>query len=184
MSISVRTVAHGELQSSDLARIGELFDAQYQQEFGTWTPDSPYGYSPADFHTLVFRRRALVAHVGFQIRTITVGDEAVTIAGTGGVLTDKAVRGAGYGRAAMESAQLAMRTEREVEFGYLGCREGVVPFYESVGWHRIHAIERCISWLDQATNIVTENAPLLICAAQRAIEEWPRGDIDLHGTPW
>lgn len=167
-----------------IAQLGKLFDAEYFEEYGRWTPDAPYGYSPADFHTIVFDGSAMVAHVGFQIRAITVGKSPVAVAGTGGVLTDKSARGSGYGRAAMEGAQLAMRSHRDIHFGYLGCREEIVPFYESVGWHRIKAIERSVSRLDQTTSVVAENAPLLICPAGRPIEDWPSGDVDLRGTPW
>ncbi|MDF2563531.1 MAG: hypothetical protein K0R99_4977, partial [Microbacterium sp.] len=37
----------------------------------------------------------------------------------------------------MLCAQQEMRKNARIEFGYLGCREEVVPFYERAGWLRI-----------------------------------------------
>jgi len=41
----------------------------------------------------------------------------------------------------MSHAQQAMRDDDRVSFGYLGCREEVVPFYERTGWSRVNAVE-------------------------------------------
>lgn len=72
----------------------------------------------------------------------------------------------------------------DIEYGYLGCSPEVVPFYESSGWHRIHARERHTSRLEPTTIIDETHSPILICPAGRSVDEWPCGDIDLHGTPW
>jgi hypothetical protein len=84
----------------------------------------------------------------------------------------------------MHRAQEAMRQTQGVEFGYLGCRPAVVPFYEAAGWHRIHAVERHLSRLDPTSVIESDSAPILICAAARIAEQWPEGDIDLRGGAW
>lgn len=180
----IRVRRHADLASVELDAIQRLFDGEYLKDFGPWTPDAPYGYSPADTHVLAFRGRDVVGHVGFQRRRIAVGMHEVVVAGTGGVLVDKASRGTGLGGLVMRHAQRVMRAETEIEFGFLGCRPEVVPFYEKSGWVQVHSTERCLSRLDQKSVVQTEGGPTLICAAQRDTSEWPDGDVDLRGTPW
>lgn len=185
MTIDLRVTAHPDLTASDLRALRELFDHEYLDEYGDWNPDAPYGYSPADIHvTASDGDGRLLGHVGFQARTIIVGDREVLVAGTGGVLVIEAARGLGVGRRLMHRAQQSMRDDARVSFGYLGCRPAVVPFYESTGWTRIHALERHTARLNPATIVESDSAPILICPAVRAIQEWPAGHIDLLGGAW
>lgn len=175
---------HVELSAGELDALGVLFDREYLGDHGEWNPEAPYGYSPADHHVLAYQGPVLVAHVGFQRRVIQVGTHDVLVAGTGGVLVDQHARGTGLGGRTMRRAQQAMRDEAGVAFGVLGCREEVVPFYESSGWTRISATERSVSLADRTSVVVSEDGPILICSGARDAREWPRGDIDLRGTPW
>ena len=184
MDEPLKVKLHKDLSRADLAALQELFDNEYMGDYGPWNPDAPYGYSPADFHVLEFRGTAVAAHVGFQRRVITVGGSDVLVAGTGGVLIDEQSRGTGLGNRAMRHAQQAMRDVARVDFGFLGCRQEVVPFYESAGWIQVHATERCLSRLDQTSVVVSDGGPNLVCSAMRDASEWPQGDIDLRGTPW
>lgn len=184
MKESFRLQRHDDLSVTELKALGELFDGEYLDDHGRWTPDAPYGYSPADVHVLGFRGPFLVAHVGFQRRVITVGTEDVVVAGTGGVLVDHRFRSTGLGVRMMRHAQKAMRDEMGVEFGFLGCREDVVPFYTAAGWVEVYASEQCVSRLDQTSVVITDGEPLLVCSAARDARQWPDGDIDLRGTPW
>lgn len=180
----MRMRPHVDLTTTEFEALGTLFDGEYREEFGPWNPDAPYGYSPADTHILVFHGEALAAHVGFQRRRIAVGNSEAVVAGTGGVLVDQRSRGTGLGRRAMRHAQEVMRDDNGIDFGFLGCRSEVVPFYESAGWVQIHATERCWSRLDQTSIVESQGEPILICSAKRDVSEWPAGEIDLRGTPW
>ena len=180
----LRVLRRVDLKARELNALENLFDSEYRNEFGAWNPDAPYGYSPADTHVMAFRDQELIAHVGFQRRLISVGSRDVMVAGTGGVLVDERSRGTGIGLRTMQRAQTVMRDEAGVDFGFLGCRREVVPFYESAGWVQVHDTERCLSRLDQVSVIVSEYGPTLICSAKRHESQWPQGDIDLRGTPW
>jgi GNAT superfamily N-acetyltransferase len=184
MSEALRLRPHEDLSTMELAALEKLFDSEYLSGYGRWSPEAPYGYSPADFHMLAFQGAVLAAHVGFQRRVISVGTHDVLVAGTGGVLVDRRFRGTGLGRRTMREAQRAMREEADADFGYLGCRNEVVPFYESAGWVKVLATERCLSRTDQTSVIVSHGEPKLICSSIRQTGEWPDGDIDLRGTPW
>ncbi|MFJ2541761.1 GNAT family N-acetyltransferase [Microbacterium sp. NPDC087589] len=179
-------IEHGDLSESHVAALSTLFDIEYSSEHGPWDPDCPYGYSPADVHTIMFRGSAAVAHVGFQRRRIHVGTREIAVAGTGGVLVHPAHRSGGVGRRVMSHAQSAMRDDDHVEFGYLGCREEVVPFYERTGWSRVHAVERHVSLSDPHATVTSAAGPILVFAAATEPQNrpWPHGDIDLRGTPW
>ncbi|MCP3426958.1 GNAT family N-acetyltransferase [Rothia sp. AR01] len=182
--LDVEIVDHGFLTRAHLSHLGRLFDAEYRHTHGAWTPHRPYGYSPADVHVLVYRDADLLGHAGFQQRTIAVGHRTVHVAGTGGVLITEAARGTGIGRILLLHTHRAMRETPRVEFGYLGCREGVVPFYESEGWHRIAAAERSLSRATGRQVYVPAGAPIMILPVTRGVAEWPRGVVDLRGTPW
>ncbi|MBT2250708.1 GNAT family N-acetyltransferase [Arthrobacter sp. BHU FT2] len=174
---------HEDLSVTELAALEELFNSEYHGGHGAWTPDAPYGYSPADFHVLAYNGTALAAHVGFQPRVISVGSTDVLVAGTGGVLVDPRFRGTGLGSRTMRRAQAAMRDEAGTDFGYLGCRKDIVPFYQSAGWAQVHATERCLSTVDQ-TSVMVSRGPTLVSSSVRDAGDWPDGDIDLRGTPW
>jgi aminoglycoside 2'-N-acetyltransferase I len=184
MNEVIQVRRHVNLTKTELAALESLFDSEYRNEFGPWNPDAPYGYSPAETHVFAFRGQALAGHVGFQRRLIAVGTEDVMVAGTGGVLVDELSRGTGLGGRVMRLAQKVMREEMGVDFGFLGCRSEVVPFYESAGWVQVYATERCLSRVDQMSVVVSHGGPNLICSAQRDSSKWPKGDIDLRGTPW
>jgi aminoglycoside 2'-N-acetyltransferase I len=126
----------------------------------------------------------VATHVGIQRRVITVGGSDVLVAGTGGVLVDEQSRGTGLGGGAMRHAQQAIRDEARVDFGFLGCRQEVVPFYESAGWIQVHATERSLSRLDQTSVIVSDGWPDLACSAMCDASGRPQGDMDLRGTRW
>ena len=145
-----RAVLHSDLSRRELECLRDLFDGEYFREHGPWDPDAPYGYAPADVHVVVSSDGRLLGHVGFQLRSIAVGVCGVAVAGTGGVLVRKESRGIGLGAALMRRAQAAMRSfdvpgKPKAEFGYLGCRPEVVPFYQATGWRRIDVGERHVS---------------------------------------
>lgn len=179
-------VEHVDLSESQVAAMSELFDIEYSSEHGPWDPDRPYGYSPADVHTIMLLGSTAVAHVGYQRRRIQVGTREITVAGAGGVLVHPAHRSGGVGRRVMSHAQSAMRDDDHVEFGYLGCREEVVQFYERTGWSRVHAVERHVSMTDPRVTVTSAAGPILVFAAVTGSQRhpWPHGDIDLRGTPW
>lgn len=175
---------HVDLTTAELDAFESLFDHEHRNEFGAWNPDAPYGYSPADTHLMAFHGKALAAHVGFQRRLISVGTHEVVVAGMGGVLVDEPSRGTGLGLRTVRHAQKVMLDESGVNFGFLGCRREVVPFYESARRVQIRATERCLSRLDGMSVVVSQGGPNLTCSAKRDASQWPEGDIDLRGTPW
>lgn len=212
-----RAVLHNDLSRRELECLRDLFDGEYFREHGPWDPDAPYGYAPADVHVVVSSDGRLLGHVGFQLRSIAVDIRDVVVAGTGGVLVRKESRGIGLGAALMRRAQAAMRSfdvpgKPRAEFGYLGCRPEVVPFYQATGWRRIDVVERHLSMgkkrvstgegnavekgpgsagkdpgeagTGPASIVVSEGEPILICAASRDVCEWPAGPVDLRGKPW
>ena len=182
-SCRVTAVANDDLTPVELEGLGRLFDGEYLDHFGSWTPDCPYGYSPADIHVIASCDGVIIGHVGMQKRIITVGENNVTVAGIGGVLVHADWRGRGIGIKLMRAAQTTLRDKMAAEFGYLGCRPSIVGFYETAGWRRIHVTERSLSRLD-GTTVTTNVDPILICPGTRDVTDWPTGDVDLRGRPW
>ncbi|WP_129661272.1 GNAT family N-acetyltransferase [Rothia halotolerans] len=182
--LDVEIIDHDFLTRTHLGRLQELFDGEYRHTHGRWSPHRPYGYSPADVHVLIYRGEELLGHAGFQRRGITVGHHRIRVGGTGGVLITEAERGTGIGRILLHHIRQTMREAPQVEYGYLGCGESVVPFYEAAGWHRIAAAERSLSRATGRPRYVAAGAPIMILPVSRSLDQWPRGVVDLHGTPW
>nr|WP_246465323.1 GNAT family N-acetyltransferase [Ruania alkalisoli] len=105
-----------------------LFDSEYLEDFGEWDREQLYGYAPHDAHVMARIDDRVVGHLGWTRREIAVGTETVAIAGVGGVLVCDEARGQRLGVDLMELAARSMRDHGGVSFGYLGCREQVVPF--------------------------------------------------------
>lgn len=181
--MQVAVVEHDAL-APWLAGLRQVFDAEYLVEHGTWDPDQPYGYAPADLHVVASVDGQVVAHVGLQRRSVGVGDVDVAVAGVGGVLVAPPVRGAGLGRMVLKETARAARDVAAADFAYLGCREEVVPFYRSCGWRRTRVRERSLSRVDGAPVVQEPGPPVLLHAARRPVADWPAGDVDLRGRPW
>lgn len=62
----------------------------------------------------------------------------------GGVLISGNARGERVGSRLMGKAAESMKAAGGIGFGYLGCREEVVPFYRACGWLQTSAAERSI----------------------------------------
>ena len=182
MNVTIRVVPHDELTGDDLAGIQALFDAEYRTEFGDWNPEQPYGYAPHDVHVIARHDEATVGHVGWARRGISVGAHGVVISGLGGVLIADHARGLRLGERLMHTAVEAMREAGGIEFGYLGCREEVVPFYQSCGWIRVVAVERSLDRTGRPT-LDPPGQPLLVFPLGSSMD-WPDGEIDLRGRPW
>lgn len=182
MNVTVRLVPHRELSREDLEGLQHLFDAEYLTQFGDWNPEQPYGYAPHDVHLIAERGDATVGHVGWARRRIGVGQRDVVIAGVGGVLVANAARGLRLGERLMGTAVASMKDAEDIEFGYLGCREAVVPFYESCGWTRVRAAERSLDRMGKPS-MDPPGQPLLVYSLG-ASTEWPEGEIDLRGRAW
>lgn len=181
--LAIETVPHALLTARDLEGLRALFDAEYLADFGARDPELPYGYAPHDVHIVARVGSEVVGHVGWQRRVIGVGGADVVIAGVGGVLVSSGARGQGVANRLMTRAATSMTDAGDIGFGYLGCREEVVPFYESCGWRSISAGERS---LDRRGEPVEQIAgpPILILPLDPARADWPSGSIDLRGRAW
>lgn len=73
-----------------------------------------------------------------------------------------------------------MKAAGAIEFGYLGCREEVAPFYAACGWSRISTAERSID-RDGQSVVNAPGPPLFVIAVDQPLAMWPRGDVDLGG---
>lgn len=182
-SISIDVISDDDLSSADLQKLRRMFDREYAARFGPWDRHQPYGYSGHDVHIIARSGDDVVGHVGWARRVIGVGNSDVTVAGVGGVLVTSHARGDRWGSRLMSQAAGSMADAGGVDFGYLGCREEVVPFYSSCGWHRISAAERSTSRAGVLESSPS-GPPLLILPVNRGIASWPPGTIDLRGRAW
>ena len=182
-ALVIDTVPHDRLTAHDVEHLRELFDDEYLVQFGEWDPDQPYGYAPHDLHVIARLGDDVVGHVGWARRTIGVGTAEVVIAGVGGVLIAPLARGEGAGMELMAAAAASMKEPGDIGFGYLGCRDEVVPFYASCGWQRVAALEKST---DRVGQPVTQPAgpPILLLPVGAPVHSWPAGAIDLRGRAW
>jgi len=77
----------------------------------------------------------IVAHLDFERRTISVNGTEVLIAGVGEVAVHPDNHKQGLGRKLMRELHPILKDQFKVDYGFLQCRDEVVGFYQSVGWH-------------------------------------------------
>lgn len=186
MTETIMAIPHvdltGELQDS----VRALFDAEYLQSFGAWSPELPYGYAGHDLHLIAEQDGAVVGHVGWAHRLIAVGEQNLNIAGVGGVLVSPSARGSGLGQHLMKAALDTMRIMNDqgivrLDFAYLGCREEVAGFYESCGFSRIRARE---FYVDRKGNPAVSEPGEPLYVFPLSTQSFPQGDINLAGRHW
>ncbi|WP_230854929.1 GNAT family N-acetyltransferase [Arthrobacter terrae] len=99
------------------------------------------------------------------------------------MLVSENARGFGLGERLLRAAHRSMLEAEGIQFGYLGCRETVVPFYRSCGWQRISVCERSVS---REGRVVEDppGQPLLILPIASSLSDWPTGVVDLRGRAW
>ena len=179
----LRFVAEAELSAGDHAGISALLTAAFPEHAYAFRAASWYGARPDHRLWLEDSDGAPVAHLDFERRLIGVGDREVLVAGVGEVATHPQWQGRGLGRRLMAELLRVLTAETPVGFGYLGCREEVVGFYERVGWHRIY---QKIREIDPGSGKWTvSEGPTLILPATAPLSAWPyEGTIDLRGMWW
>lgn len=132
--------------------------------------------------SMAWNEGRVIGHVGWARREIAVGTQILAIAGVGGVLISADARGTRLGSELMSWAAQSMRDGGRVAFGYLGCRDQVVPFYASCGWKKIRARERSVGC--DGEPVEQEPGPPILVLPIAPFEMWPDGDIDLRGRAW
>ena len=179
----LRFAAEEELSADDHAGISALLVAAFPEHADAFSTASWYGARPDHRLWLEDSDGAPVAHLDFERRIIGVGDREVLVAGVGEVATHPDRQGRGLGRLLMAELRRALTAETPVDFGYLGCREEVIGFYERVGWYRIHQKTREID--PRSGEWTVSEGPTLILPATAPLSAWPReGTIDLRGMWW
>ncbi|MBA2693625.1 MAG: GNAT family N-acetyltransferase [Rubrobacter sp.] len=178
-----RFVAEGDLTPGDHAAISDLLVVAFPKHADVFRAASCYPAPPDHRLWMEDPSGAIVAHLGFERRLIGVGERDILVAGVGGVATHPGRRGKGLGRRLMAELRRVLTTETSAAFGYLGCREEVVGFYERVGWHRVY---RKVREMDLGSMEWTlSEGPTLIMPATKPLSAWPReGTIDLRGMWW
>lgn len=172
-----------QLTPGDYGDMAALFDSEYGPTWGPWNARYGYGYARGELHALARAGGELVGYAATARRFIGVGDHELVVSGVGGVMTKQALRSQGIGRLVIGALQEAMRTDAPSDFGLLGCRPDVVPFYRSCGFELIDTICRDVRPGDGMT-VVESAGPTLVCAGTRPVGQWPAGTVDLRGLPW
>lgn len=172
-----------ELVAGDYQEMAGLFDSEYADGWGAWTPKGGYGYARGELHALVRAGGLLVGYGASGRRFVGVGGAQVVVAGTGGVITRAGSRGRGVGRSVLAALGEASRTWAAADFNLLGCREEVAGFYESCGFVRVANPVRDVSPRDGAS-VVQGQGPTLVSPGTKSMGQWPQGLVDLRGLPW
>jgi GNAT superfamily N-acetyltransferase len=177
----VRLVAEADLTPEDDAAIRALLVAACPRVWDHVRGASWWGSRP-DHRLLLLDGETLAAHLSLVRRVIEVGSDEVLVAGVGAVAVEPSRQRRGYGRRLTEALLQALLRDVPVSFAFLHTGPADVPFYEAVGWTRVHATSR---FRDPRTGLseVTDG-PTFVLPAGMAASAWPPGPIDLRGTPW
>ena len=120
----------------------------------------------------------LVAKAGILKHHLVVGGASVCVGGVGGVVTMPAAQKCGYGTATMSYTAMQLRDRLKTPFGFLFCRNVLIPFYERLGWHRVYDPVK----INQPTGSITCPLPAMFLPCSSL--KWPGGAINLNSDPW
>jgi GNAT superfamily N-acetyltransferase len=174
-------VPEAELTLGDRAALRAFLVAAY-------APDHADVFSRHDFWggpptaRVIARDRggALLAHLGFSVRTIGVGGAEVRVAGVGAVATHPGWRGRGLGRLIFDRLAAHLSAAGAAEFVFLECRDAVVPFYAACGFG--HDV-RTVTAVDPHSGAIgVSMSNVMVRPLGRAA--FPPGDLDLRGERW
>lgn len=165
------------------AAIRDLLVAAYPQHADVFSRHSFWGTVPEARVLLRDDTGALLAHLAYARRHVMVGPHEVLIAGVGAVCTHPRVQGRGLGKRLFQALLSDLRGNRPADFAFLGCREGVVAFYERCGFTRL---TQRVRYLDPDDDGWVEHpGPNMLLPARAPLTAWPpAGLIDLRGLPW
>ncbi len=187
MEDRLRLVPEDTLTDIEHDTIKRLLVAAFPQYADIFSAASYWGARPEYRLWMETADGEMLAHLDFGRRMITVGDCEITVAGVSEVATHPDWQGRGVGRQLMAHLRMFLQMDFHVPFGFLNCREAVVGFYTSAGWHRVPQSTR---FLDPDTNQwtkITSPAMILPAFASESLDQyaWPsEGLIDLRGLPW
>lgn len=130
-----------------------------------------------DWYVSAHTNDRLVSIAGVVDRAGAVGGVPTHLGLLGAVFTVPEARGRGFASDVIRSATRLMTDELGCQFGVLICVDGLVPFYERLGWKRVSNAMRFERF--GRTGYAQGNVMVYECAGQPL----PGGTIDLLGLP-
>jgi nodulation protein A len=180
--MTVHLVGEKELTRDQEQRIQALLLAAFPQYKEIWSRHSFWG-GPAEYRLWLEQDQKMIAHLGFAKRNIRVGEQEVFIAGIGAVATHPEFQGKGVGKQLFAELRKILLTQLSVDFGYLGCREAVIGFYEKAGFTLYRQRVYCLNPYEQQWNY--DDGAQMVMPIGKPLEDWDaNGLIDLRGMPW
>ena len=171
-----------ELMAKEIRQAESLTDVEKQQLFN-WGDDI-FGASSLnlrwrskEWHFLLYVDGKTVSHVGLLKHVVSVGGEAVTVGGVGGVVTVPEEQHRGHARELMQRAVRLLEDWR-VDAGLLFCLQRTVPFYESQGWQ---VVERPVLIRQPSGEIASPLEVMILPLGERP---WLGGQVRLNSLPW
>jgi predicted N-acetyltransferase YhbS len=156
-------------------RTAELLAADMVRQWRSY--QGPEEQHPRSY--LVREGERVIAHASFDPRTISAGDEKMTIHALARVCSDPAVRGRHLGQAVVRAAFVPV-DQGAFPFSLFQTGEKVAPFYERLGAIRIGNRFVNSTAKDPNANPWWDTAIMRYPSGPG----WPDGVIDLRGPGW
>ncbi len=157
-----------DAQEAAIAALGDIWEAA---ALGlTWRPKNG--------HIVRYVDGEMAAKASVLKHSVSICEEPVLVGGVGGVITMPPFQRQGHATAVLNYLRDYLRDVLKVPFGFLFCRDALVPFYRKLGWQ---LIEDSVKIQQPAGTISNPgNAMSLSCGTL----PWPRGTVNLNSEPW
>lgn len=136
-------------------------------------------WAEAKRRVLLYADDKLVSVAGLYNRDVIVDDCQIHIAGIGGVMTEPAVHGQGYGKKVVEKSVEIFKHENLYAFAYLFCEDHNIAFYRKLGWQLFEG-DVSVEQYGVSGPIPMRNS--MFYPLQETIN--PRSRLNLCGLPW
>lgn len=135
-------------------------------------------WSSSDWMALGMLGDQLIAQLCLLKREILVGNQAIIVAGVGGVATHPEWQKRGFASQLLNASKIFMSADLQVPFGLLLCADEKKHFYAGCGWQ---PVAQALQYHQDGQR---RTLPTLVMVQPLSDQTWPDGEIDLCGLPW
>lgn len=176
-------VAEDDLTAAHHASISDLLCRAFPKFTHIFANASYYFGRPEFRLWMEDEAGTIIAHLDVERRVIDVNGRDMYIAGVGEVATAPDLHRKGVGRLLLDKLNEVLRDTYPVDYGFLRCRDELIPFYGGSGWLPVTQPTHMID-INTGEKIVELTESMYLPVLKTAGEWGTEGIVDLRGLSW
>lgn len=172
--LELRRFAYSELSSG----LRENIEALCWDEFGQYEIVRNTEWARPDYTFAAFDQGELAGFYNLVLRSVSMDEHKVPVAGINNVVTLAGYRGRGIATQLLGDTESYWFETLGTEHGLLLCADALLTFYERLGWYKVRSTVR----FSQSDGTRTWSANCMLRTP--GTDDIKPSEIDLCGEPW